>query len=395
VSSWLRTGRLMLGIGWEVGPGAFGGWVALSLGGSLGPFLFALGLKPLVDGVYYGRPSGAALGGALCAAAVLMLVAAPPASRWVFPRVVERSIMAMRRRLLRLSTLAPGLDLFERPEVSDRLEVLKRSFADLLQSAATVFVGPLILAQLLATAVLLGRIQPLLLLFPLLTVPAAWLNRRAEALRRTAEDQTAERRRAAEHVFLLASSAPSGAEIRTYGLPDELLDRHRALSAEIQRTSEAAQFRSVGLSTLGWLVFAVGYVVAGLVALRAAAAGQLTPGDVALTLTLAAALVAASAQLSDLAGLSVRAVAVADRYRAFEAEVAVAGDGAGATSPVAVPARLRRGFELEGVTFAYREGGLPPPDRGRGRPWRTSRCACPRARWWRWSVRTGPGRPRW
>jgi ATP-binding cassette subfamily B protein len=364
VRSWLRTGRLMLDIGWEVGPGAFAGWVGLSLAGSLGPFLFAVGLKPLVDGVYYGRPGGAALGGALCAAAVLTLVAAPPTSRWVFPRVVERSIMAMRRRLLRLSTLAPGLALFERPDVSDRLEVLKRSFADLLQSAATVFVGPLILAQLLTTGILLGRIQPLLLLLPLLTVPSAWLNRRAEALRRTAEDRTAERRRAAEHVFLLASSAPPGAEIRTYGLREELLDRHRALGASIQRTSESALFRSVGLSSLGWLVFALGYVVAGLAALRAAAAGELTPGDVALTLTLAAALVAASAQLSDLAGLSVRAVAVADRYRALEAEVAVAGDGTQAPPVRAaiVPARLRRGFELEWVTFAYGAGDRPALD---------------------------------
>ncbi|HZC27629.1 MAG TPA: ABC transporter ATP-binding protein [Actinopolymorphaceae bacterium] len=381
MSAWLRASRLMLGLGWEIGPGVFLGWVGVSVARSAGPFLFALGLKPLVDGIYTHQSTDAVGGAVLCAVSLLIVVALPSTSRWVFARVVERSIMAAQIRILRLTASAPRLDHFERPDFWDRLQLLKRSFADLLESIATVFVGPLVVLQLVATAVVLARLQPWLLLLPVLAVPAAWLSQRAEHERRRGEEAVAESRRTTEHLFTLASSAESAKEIRTYALQDELLRRHRDLSTGIHRTTESALFRSLGLTALGWVIFALAYVGGVLLTLRAAAAGRLTPGDVALVLTLAAATVAAASNLSGMAGLLVRAVTFSEHFHwlaeqapAPAGAVAVGSNGVTAhpgcvsvpilpslprvstsagRSRAEVPPRLRTGLTLENVSFTY------------------------------------------
>lgn len=351
--SWLRAGRLMLGIGWEVGPRLLLGFAGLSVAGSLGPFLFALGLRPLVDGIYRHRSGEVALGAVVCGLSLLVLVAAPSAAMAITPRFRERAIMVMQRRLLRLAAGAPHLDHFERPDYWDRLQLLQRSYAELLMSIGGVLVGPVVLAQLVATAVLLARLQPVLLLLPLIAVPAVLLNRRAERLQRAAEARTAESRRAIAHLFELASDARSGMEIRVYGLRDELLGRHRRLCDDVGRATERALLESVGLSMLGWLVFALAYTGAVLVTLRAAAAGRVTPGDVALTLGLTTALAAAAGGLAAITDQLLRAMAVAGHYAWLAGHASRGAPGADSGPRVEVPARLASGLQLRGMSFAY------------------------------------------
>jgi ATP-binding cassette, subfamily B, bacterial len=345
----------MVGIGWETGAGVFLGFVAVTVSASLVPLVFALGLKPLVDGLFYQRTGDATLGAIICAVALVILVANPPASRWVTTRIRERSILVMQRRMLALSTAAPGLAHFERSDYWDRLQLLKRNFGDLLVGMANVLVGPLILVQLLVTAVVLARLQPLLLVLPALAVPAVWLSKRAEGVRRAGEERSAESRRGVQHLFSVSSSAQAGKEVRMYRLDRELVARHRELSDRVQRTTEAAAFRGLVLTMAGWVAFGLGYVAAVILVLRAGASGALTPGDVALTLTLASALVAVAGQVSALAGVLLRAVTVTDHYHWLEeqgAEVTRAGRKArAATEPV--PARLTQGYELRDVTFTY------------------------------------------
>lgn len=345
-----RTARLMFSIGWETGPAVFLGFVVVSVAGSAVPLVFALGLKPLVDGLHYERTADVVLGAVVCGFSALLLAVFPHASRWVNTRIRERSIMVLQRRLLLLSSTPPGLEHFERADYWDRLQLLKRNFGDLLMGMANVLVAPLVLAQLLVTAVVLGRLQPVLLLLPLLAVPAVWLSKRAEAWRQAGQERSAEPRRAVHHVFSLAANAQSGKEIRIYGLERELLHRHQRLAGTVLRVTEKASFRALGLSVLGWLVFGLGYAGAVLVVLRAAATGELTPGDVALTLTLAAALVTVAGRVSELVGLLLRAVAVADHYHWLEG---VAGPPDPSAPPRPAPDRLRQGFELRNVEFRY------------------------------------------
>src|SRR5688500_15409355 len=120
MKSWLRAFRLVLGIGREIGTGVFLAYIAVNVATFLGPFLFAVELRPLVDGIYYQRDGHAVLGAIVCAAALLLSVTAPAAYRWTTLRLRERSIMVMQRRLLTLATNAPRLEHFERPEFWDR-----------------------------------------------------------------------------------------------------------------------------------------------------------------------------------------------------------------------------------------------------------------------------------
>jgi ATP-binding cassette subfamily B protein len=357
VRSWLRAARLMLGIGWEVGAPLLLGFAGLSVAGSLGPFFFALGLRPLVDGIDRRRPDEVVAGAVVCGLALLVLVAAPSAALAITPRFRERSIMVMQRRMLTLAAGAPYLDHFERPDFWDRLQVLQRSYAELLMSIGNVLVGPVVVAQLLATAILLARLQPVLLLLPLIAVPAVLLNRRGERMRREAEARTAEPRRAIAHLFELASGAHSGREIRVYGLRQELVGRHRRLSDDVARASERALLASAGLSLLGWLVFALAYTGAVLLTLRAAAGGSVSPGDVALTLGLTTALAAAAGGLAAITDQLVRAMAVAEHYEWLAGQAGRAGPGAASDPRVEVPRRLVRGLQLRGVSFAYPGGG--------------------------------------
>src|ERR1017187_4902541 len=340
MKTWGRAARLMFGIGWETGPSLFATFVGVTILSSIGSLLFAFALRALVDGIYFHSSAEVTVGGSLCALSLLTVAAVPSVQRWALPRIRERSIMVMQRRILRLTAGAAGLAHFERADYWDRLQQLKRNFADLLRGIVNAFVGPLLVLQLLVTAVALARVQPRLLFLPLVGFPAAWLSRWSENLKRSGERRSAENRRAAEDLFMLAASAQSAKEIRIYALRDELLTRHAAPSRRVQRVMEPAEFAASGVSGIGWLIFAGAYLTAVLLTLRAASADRMSPGDVALILTLSTALVGAAGRLTDLLSTMLRAVTVAGHYQWLADQSSPAPLNAGpADQPRAVPAR--------------------------------------------------------
>ena len=356
--SWLRTTRLLLGFAAEIGRGLFLAYVGVSVTALVAPLLLAAGLRPLVNGVVFDRTGQVVVGTVLAAAGLVLAVSAPAAYRWTIIRLRERSSMVMQRRLLHLATTAPRLEHLEGPGFWDRFQLLKRSTDDLSTGLTLAFVGPIVLAQLLVTAVLLGRLQPLLLLVPFVALPAAWLARWAEALRRTADLRTAEHRRAAEHLFALASEAAPGKEVRVYGLRAELLARHREAADAVHRGTEAAAFRSVAISAGGWLLFALAYTGAALVVVREAATGRATPGDVALTLGLATAVVLAANQLSALTGSVLRVRTASEHYHWLEQQQAATQGGLDSERGTP-PDRWEHGIALNGVGFTYAGSSQP------------------------------------
>ena len=335
-------------MGWSAGPALFLGWVGITLAHSLAPLLFAFGLKPLVDGVVSHDAGSLVTGGVLCGLALAILTAIPPAQQWITSRVRERLIMAFQLNVLNMAANAPSVAHFERPEFLDRLQLLTNSSGRLLEGTANALVGPLILGQLIVTAATLSRLAPWLLLLPAVAIPVAALNQRAERRQRSAEDAVAERRRTTQHLFALASRPTSAKELRVFGLESELTDRHQAMSTDIHRTIERAGLAATLTTAGGWLLLALTFIGGASVALRSAATGDATAGDVVLTLALAAAVVGAAARLSTLAGQLQRAVSTADHYRWLEDQLPPASPAAAVT-----PVLLQRGFALENVTFRY------------------------------------------
>src|SRR5689334_1028850 len=227
---WPRGVRLLLMLGWEAGPTLFLLHALLSASGFITPLVFAFGLRPLVDGAVSHQSAELTVGAVLTSTAMVLTVLAPVGYRWVTIQMRERSVMVMQRRLLRLAATAPRLEHFERPDFQDRLEALKQGTHDLTMGLTLVTLGPLIVVDLVVTVVALARVVPILGLLPVVAVPAAMLSQRAEKIRQDVELRVATDRRVAADLFDLTSAAPSGREIRVYGLRGELLDRHRRAS---------------------------------------------------------------------------------------------------------------------------------------------------------------------
>ncbi|MEO3751875.1 ABC transporter ATP-binding protein [Streptomyces sp. B6B3] len=353
--SWLRTWALLITMGKEIGAAVCLIHIMVSATAVVSPLLLALGLRPLVDGAVAGRPGQVAAGAALTGTGLLLTVLAPIGYRWATIRMRERSHMVVQRRILALSSAAPRLEHFERAEFRDRMQLLKRGFGDLSGGMALAFVAPVVVTQLAVTAVLLGRLHPLLLLVPTVALPATWLSRRAERVTRAAELRTAEGRRVGQHLFELVTSASAGKELRVYGLREEMLRRHRETYARVHRGTESGLLRSTAATAGSWLLFAATYVGALILVLHQVTVGAASTGDVALALGLAAAVVGGTGQLDALTGSALRVHTVAGHFRWLER--AATADGDVGRPP---PARLEDGISLSGVSFAY--------DRDRDRP---------------------------
>jgi ATP-binding cassette subfamily B protein len=359
MKAWVATARLLVGLGWEIGPGLFILFTVVTMSTFTSPLLIAIGVRPLVDGVVFGDPRKVAIGGVSVAVALTFVLVAPIGYRWATIRMRERSSFVSERRVLKLAAEAPQIQHFERPEFLDRLQSLRREASEPAGSVTLPLVGPLVVAQLVISTVLLANLKPVLVALPLVAIPALWLSRRAEEIRKRSALVAAPQRRLAQQLFALSVAPSSAQEIHVGSLSDELLRQHRHAAESANRTVHRALFTSIAIGSAGWSVFPLAYVGALLIILREAVAGHVTPGDMALALGLASAVVTAANRVLDMAGTVLRVRTSADHYF-WLAQQARREPG---TEPV--PDRLVHGIELKQVTFGYGAGdrlALPGTD---------------------------------
>ncbi|MEU8223189.1 ABC transporter ATP-binding protein [Kribbella sp. NPDC048915] len=345
--SWIATARLLIGLGWEIGPGLFALYTAVTMSGFVSPLLVALGVRPLVDGAITGDTRQVVAGGIAVAVALTLVLTAPIGYRWATIRMRERSSFVADQRVLRLATNAPRIEHFERPEFLDRLQSLRRKAPELADSVTLPFIGLVVAGQLVVSTVLLAQLQPVLAALPLISIPALWLSRRAEVIRREAELEAAPQRRLAQTLFMTAVDPASAQELHVAALGDELLTSHCKATNTANHLTPKALFRSVAIGAAGWAIFPIAYAAALLLVVREAMAGRVTPGDVALALALAGAVVGAANRILDLAGTALQVRTTAEHYR----WLADQADQEPGTAPI--PDRLSHGIELSQVTFGY------------------------------------------
>lgn len=348
--AWLATARLLIGLGWEIGPGLFVLFTLVTMSSFVSPLLLAFGVRPLVDGVVLGTPRQVVIGGVAVAVALLLVLVAPIGYRWATIRMRERSSLVAERRVLMLAAGAPQIRHFEQPEFLDRLQSLRRDAQDLVTSVTLPFIGPLVIAQLIVSTVLLAELRLVLGALPLVAIPALWLSRRAEEVRKQSELAAAPQRRLAQQLFGLSVAASSAQELHVASLGDEMLRQHRRASDNANHVAHSGLFRSVVIGAIGWALFPIAYLVAMVLVLREAVSGRVTPGDVALALALASAVVTAANMVLDLAGTVLQVRTTAGHYF-WLADEARQLPGTGP-----VPERLVDGIELKQVTFGYGDG---------------------------------------
>ncbi|WP_433607324.1 ABC transporter ATP-binding protein [Dactylosporangium sp. CA-139114] len=242
-----------------------------------------------------------------------------------------------------------GVAHLESPAHADRVALLREEAGSLGDGVQTVLTAGALAVQIALTAVLLGRLEPWLLLLPLFAVPPLLASHRAESLRRRAQLAAAEPTRLSNHLLDLAASVPAAREIRTFGLAGELRRRQRALRGTIDALLYRAELHGLVTRLGGQALFAAGYIGAIMLIARETIAGQRTAGDIAMVVTLAV-------QTNAQAAGAVRIAQSLQRSAGTMGLVLWLRGHSPRADPAAcapVPPRLTRGIELRGVGFAY------------------------------------------
>jgi ATP-binding cassette subfamily B protein len=327
--------------------------VATSLLAGAAAVSVSLWLKLILDGAAKGDLTSVTTLAVVLAATVTVQAAAASISVLYLARLQFACGEQLVCRIMRAAGGSPGIEHYERPEYADRIALLK-SQTNYISGFLPVLGDGLALAGRVAiTGLLLAGVHPLLLFLPVLALPSLWAGGRAERVVNAAQVATAEKGRLEAHLFGLVTTASPAKEVRIFGLGPELADRRRRVWDDVTDIMARAQLRSGLLRTAGWLPFAGGYLAAVGLALGRAGRGDATAGDVLLVMVLAGQVNGQVAQLLHIANRSATAVRVLGHLFWLEDHARSAIASATPTEPASVPAALRQGIDLRGVSFGY------------------------------------------
>ena len=144
----------------------------------------------------------------------------------------ERMAGRVHADLLDVTTGIPGLSHHERPDVADRLELVR-------ERAWRMGVGAEVLLWAFATVTntatvltLLGSVQPLLLVLPLLGATRIWSAYLSSTRQQKAWEDSLPQERLVDRLIEVAKDPRTGLELRVFGLGKVLLDKIFALQTE-------------------------------------------------------------------------------------------------------------------------------------------------------------------
>lgn len=330
---------------------AFGGLTLIPLGWAAGT-LFGLWLKLLIDSVVADDTT------LIVVAVGLLVVNQTGASllgifgRRLNQTLQDRASVHLEHRLIGVSAGTDSIEHLERPDYLDRLDPLRQEAWIVHWTLESLAEALGAFAQTALTVALLASVHPALLLLPLFGIPALLVARRSSLREKRAEEQAAAHRRRQRHLVQLGTDAAPGKEIRVFGLGQELLRLSREEWQREHRIRARVAWQGTGWQAAASAFFAVGFVLALLLVARSVASGAASAGDLALTLVLARTMsqnlgltIGMTRWLVACLATGQRYVWLVDRYRAERDRTA--------GRHAVVPAPLRHGIELRGVTFRY------------------------------------------
>jgi ATP-binding cassette, subfamily B, bacterial len=312
--------------------------------------LIALLLRMMANAVVDGRPDQAALYGGLVAAVAVATVSFAGFAQAIYQELAEFVEQDFVEQLMTASNGSAGIEHHEMPDYADILTVLKTEVTAFPYALLALFRFFGLALAMIFTALLLGGLDPLLLLLPLAAVPPLIAGRHATRTIERAKTQTATSTRMALNLFSLSATARYAGELRVFRLGSELRRRHEELWESVSKALLHAYGRAVTLRAGGQLVFGLAYVGAVILTIRGAITGHSTVGDVVLVIILASQVneqVATSVGLLSDVQLMAGTLGRLERARELAAGAETLP---GTTSP---PERLVQGIELDHVHFQY------------------------------------------
>jgi ATP-binding cassette, subfamily B, bacterial len=309
--------------------------------------LLALWLMLLGKGVLEHR-SGliqiAAVGLAISAVATWFL---RTVSTRVQRRFRDRVTIALESHVARLQASIATIAHQERPEYLDRLSMLRNQVFVLDHMYMSVFSTVGWILRLGVTLALLVSIHPVLLLLALFAVPTILTSTWRPAVERDAQELAAPSHRLARHLFMIATTAAPGKDVRVTGIGEHLIHDRRSAWERGYRPVAKARWGSALWHALAWAVFGLAYVAAVVFV-----SSFLHRPASAVLLVLAA-----GARLSAYIGATVGEIGFLRGFwmdgsrrlawlEDYAASVAAAAD-------LPVPVAVHRNIRLEHVSFAY------------------------------------------
>ena len=319
----------------------------LSLLTALPDALLALWFKLLADGILAhdrGLALAAAVGLGVSATATWFLRVVSDRTQLRFR---DRVSIALESHVAHLQASVATIEHHERPEYLNRLAVLRDQVFVLEHMYMSLFSTCGWILRLGVTVVLLTSIHPALVLLAAFAVPTVLISMWRPGVERAAEERGASANRLARHLFVTATTAASGKEVRVTGIGDRLVAGRRTAWEQWYELVAEARWGSALWHTLAWAFFGAGFVAAvGFVAIGIHA----SPGSVLLVL-------AAGSRLSAYVGATVGEIGfLRGIWLDGSRRLAWLEDYAAALSEhtdVPVPERLCGGIRFDHVSFAY------------------------------------------
>ncbi|HEV8631996.1 MAG TPA: ABC transporter ATP-binding protein/permease, partial [Thermoanaerobaculia bacterium] len=265
----------------------------------------------------------------------------------VLRRFRDRVTVALEAHVARLQAAIETIAHQERPELLDRLAMLRNQVFVLDHMYMSLFTTCAWILRLGVTVGLLMSIHPAMALLALFALPTVATSSWRPGIERQVEERSAPAIRLAMHLFTSATTAASAKELRLAGIAGRWVERRRAAWERWYAPVAATRWTSAAWHCLGWAIFGAAYVTAVVLVATRPAFG---PADVLLAL-------AAGARLSAYIGATVGEIGFLRGFwlegsrrlawlEDYAASIATAGD-----QPA--PTRLAEGIRLEGVSFAY------------------------------------------
>jgi ATP-binding cassette subfamily B protein len=294
----------------------------------------------------------------------LALVAATVVGYWQAAngllRLVQVTSTELDSVLLEQLSKVHTIDLFDDPELVDRLELLRVGRGPLVNALASL--GGLfgLTFGTLVTASLYAVVDPWLIALPVLVVPVIAVYAQTEAASARAEERVAERRRIALHLYDVGTGPAEGKELRVLGQADSLIQRHASTWDDINAELSRVDARSMVLRLGSWAAYcAVLATALGLVVTDASDHGKLVgPSLFLLALATTQLTFIASNGAAVVAGLR-NAAQLAGHFAAVVSTTEAQGKRrpTGTEPLLPAPAAIAKGIALQGVSFRYPGSG--------------------------------------
>ncbi|HET7486632.1 MAG TPA: ABC transporter ATP-binding protein [Acidimicrobiales bacterium] len=334
-------------LGYRSEPKLLAAAFVLALLAALPDALMALWLKLLGEGVLDHddqliRVAALGLGVSVTATWILRTV-----STRVQRHFRDKVTIALESHVARLQASVATIAHHERPDYLDRLSILRDHVFVLDHMYMSVFSTAGWILRLGVTLALLASINPVLVLLAVFALPTVLTSSWRPGVERAAQERGAQADRLAKHLFLTATTAPPGKEVRVTGIGPKLVAGRREAWERWYGEVGPVRWGSAGWHALGWAIFGLAYVGA---VVYVASVMDAPAGDVLLIL-------AAGSRLSAYVGATVGEIGFlrgiwldGSRRLAWLEDYAASLDAA---ADQEVPGHLEDGIVFDHVSFAY------------------------------------------